>query len=436
MKEKSNAKPSTLSRTFDLAKMAIKVGIKELGSKNLASRIEQARIITESLSRLKGAAMKGGQLLSIDIGDYFPPEAAVILSQLQNSATASSYEDVMKIILSEMGQDKFSLLNDFSIKPIASASIAQVHTANYMGRKLAVKVQHPNIAESIDSDLLILKNLANGLSLLSGRKVDFEMVFSEFKSVLENEVNFESEAAFLKQYKINLTGLNKGQNRYYAPDLIEEFSSKKVLTMSWEEGISFNQWLQSKPSAEKRMALAHLLLDLYFYEFFKCGLVQTDPNFSNFLVRENNDGIALVLLDFGATRRYTPEFVSNYSSLLKIVAENDSQKTIDASIRFELLDSRESEETKNHYLNMMKVSIEPFQLQSKSTEKFNYGDKDYSKRTIESVRQFVTSLRYTPPPHQLIFLHRKLGGIFSALKRMEVELDVRPYWEQMIGSGK
>jgi aarF domain-containing kinase len=193
------------------------------------------------------------------------------------------------------------------------------------------------------------------------------------------------------------------------------------------------------PSASQRQQLAQLVLDLYHLEFYEWGLVQTDPNFSNFLVRELTDSgshpaedpeIGLVLLDFGATRIYDRTFVNNYIQLLKSITDPNSQKIVNTAIEFGILDDRESDESKAYFVEMMKVAAEPFF----STHDFHFSDKDYAVRSKEIIRKFSGSLKYSPPPHQILFLHRKLGGIFSLLKKLEVKMDVRPYWERIIHS--
>lgn len=433
-------KSSFLSRSLELAKMTVKIGIKEIQSGNIQSRLEQARILTQSLSQLKGAAMKAGQLLSIELDDYFPPEAAEILSQLQNQGSSISYDVIESILEKELGAEKLKRLSDISRHPIASASIAQIHSATFDQKKLAIKIQHPGVPESIDSDLAIIKKIAVAFCGLTGRQMNLEPMFTEFKNVLTQETDFLQEAKYLTLFQEKLSMLaTKTRPKYFVPQYIPSFSTEKVLTMSWEEGITLNQWMRSMPSASQRQQLAQLILDLYHLEFYEWGLVQTDPNFSNFLVRELTDSgthpakepeIGLVLLDFGATRIYDRAFVNNYIQLLKSITDPNSQKIVNTAIEFGILDDRESDESKAYFVEMMKVAAEPFF----STHDFHFSDKDYAVRSKEIIRKFSGSLKYSPPPHQILFLHRKLGGIFSLLKKLEVKMDVRPYWERIIHS--
>jgi aarF domain-containing kinase len=214
--------------------------------------------------------------------------------------------------------------------------------------------------------------------------------------------------------------------------------TKKVITMTWEEGLSINDWLQTNPSQKKKEKLAHLVLNLYCHEFYHWGLVQTDPNFANFLVREENDDIGLVLLDFGATREYEKDFRTQYLDLIENVRalknakdqESQKEKIIRIGVDFNLIDKREDQEAKDLFIEILNLAVEPFFVSEKNS-KFSFGDQDYNRRTKESVRKFVSSLKYSAPPHRLLFLHRKLGGISSLLRRLDADLDFSYYWSVM-----
>lgn len=426
-------KKSLFGRSIELTKMAAKIGFHELRSGDLKSRLEQARVITESLAQLKGAAMKAGQLLSMEVGDYFPKEATEILSQLQNAATTVPFNDIKRRLTLELGAAQLSRLEDLSIEPVASASIAQVHSARLDGRRVAVKVQHDGVAESIDSDLTLLKNVAKSLCRLSGRKMDLDPLFEEFREILRQEVDFTREAELLANYRGHLSSLSRPGSLYSAPEAIAEFSTEKVLTMTWEEGETLTSWLTSARSRGAREQVAHLIVQLYCHEFFEWGLVQTDPNFSNFLIREERDEPALVVLDFGATKRFESSLIAAYVSLLRAVASGRERSVVERAIEFNLLDPRESPETQTSFVEMMKVSVEPF-VGRESNKLFDFGDRDYSRRCREAVTRFTGLVKFSPPPHQIIFLHRKLGGIFFLLQRLEVETSLAPYWEKILSS--
>ena len=398
-------------------------GVEEIASGRLKTRIDQAKLIAEHLSQLKGAAMKAGQLLSLDGADLFPPEAVEILSKLQGKADPVDWSIVRGVLEEDLGEDKIAQFKGLTIVPEASASIGQVHRARVGDQEVAIKIQYPGIADSIDSDLKILKTLAQSLVTVTGRRVQLDETFDELRLVLHQEANYELELRHMQEYR----ALLDGDPNFVVPVPLPEFSSKRVLTMSWERGITLQDWLKTKPSLEARNTIGRRLLDLYCREFFEWGLVQTDPNYGNFLIRPDN--LELIVLDFGATLRYTADFRREYVKLLKVVNSRDPEAIVQASIDFGLMSDKEGPESRKLLADMMILSIEPF---AKDATAFDFKDADYSRRTREATQAFAQSLKFSPPPRKIIFLHRKLGGIFAFLKRLEAEIDVSAYWSKMV----
>lgn len=203
---------SPLARSLELAKLAAKVGFKEFSSGDFNSRVEQAVLIAKSLSRMKGAAMKAGQLLSLDLDNYFPPEAIEVLSQLQNSAVAHPFSEIEDIIVRELGVNQRNLIQSISSSPIGVASIGQVHKAEYKDSDIVIKVKYPEVADSIESDLKILKTLANSFVKMTGRKMNLDPLFNEFRFILQQELDYQIEADYQNQFRQNILRLNNSQN--------------------------------------------------------------------------------------------------------------------------------------------------------------------------------------------------------------------------------
>lgn len=425
---------SPRSRNLKLLSLAAQLGTSELsrsikqslgvgkdGKGTFDARLEQARLITENLAQMKGAAMKLGQLLSIDAGDYFPPEAMALLAQLQATAKPVDFRDVKNVMIEELGDAKVAEFDDLKQQAAAAASIGQVHRARLNGEDVAIKVQYPGISESIDSDIDLLRKLAGTFVGVTGREMDLSNLFVELKRVLAQEADYTYERSLMTEYGRHLVG----DPLFRVPRAIDSHSARRVLTMTWEKGATVDTWLKSHPSLEKRTRLARSVLDLFCREFFDWGLVQTDPNFANFLVSPDD---ALVLLDFGATLRYDVDFRERYRQFLVAVGSLDPKVIIEAGISFELLDSREGPEAKQLFAELLTVSVEPFLA---SNQPFQFEDSDYAKRTRVAGSRFGRSLKHSPPPERIIFLHRKLGGIFNLVKRLDVRLDLSSYWEKM-----
>lgn len=446
-------KSSTGSRSLKLLKLAAKVGTSELaqslrsklpgaekdsadGSDRIRqdARLDQAKWIAEHLSQLKGAAMKVGQLLSIDSADYFPPEAMAVLSKLQASAEPVKFEVVRKVLAEDLGEKKLGDFDELLEVPDAAASIGQVHRARLADKDVAIKIQYPGVAESIDSDLRILRGLANTVLGASGRDVDLTPLFEELKRVLKQESNYAAELELMTEYRQQvLQSQEIDHPLYVVPEPITSHSGRRVLTMTWETGASLDSWLRSRPSPERRERIGHAMLNLFCLEFFDWGLVQTDPNFANFLIgKDQKTGRdTLVLLDFGAAIRYETDFRTRYRKFLAAMGTLSASHIIQEGIEFGLISERESDESKQLFADLMKLSIEPFYAK---LQPFKFDDDDYAKRTREAGTRFAKSLRFSPPPQQIIFLHRKLGGMFNFVRKLDVQLDLTPYWNKMVGS--
>lgn len=436
-------KKSPTSRSLKLFSLAAKVGTSELAqsfkskfskaseeltASKLGARLDQARWIAENLAQMKGAAMKVGQLLSIDAGDYFPPEAMAILAKLQSSAEPMDFDVIREVLVEDIGEKKLGEFEDLSIIPDAAASIGQVHRARLNGRPVAIKVQYPGVAESIESDLKIVKRVAKSFMGVSGKEMDLTSLFDEFKRVLEQEADYHAEIKLMREYRDYIKAIPEAttQHLYRVPEAIESHSGRRVLTMSWEDGVGIDTWLKSRPSVERREHVAHALLDLFCREFFEWGLVQTDPNFANFLIGPDD---ALVLLDFGATLRYEEAFRITYRNFLGAMGSLDPAKIIQEGEAFGLIDERESPETKALFAELLMTSVEPFFA---SKQPFQFDDADYAKRSRDIGTRFARALKYSAPPQRILFLHRKLGGIFNFVKKLDVKIDLTPYWKKMV----
>ncbi|QDK46508.1 hypothetical protein DOM22_15710 [Bdellovibrio sp. ZAP7] len=421
---------SRIKRTLELTKMATKIGFKELTSGDIQSRIEQAKILTESLGNLRGAAMKAGQLLSLDLDDYFPPEAIQILSQLQHQVWESPELDLAQTLKEELTESELLELREIQHKPFAAASMGQVYKAKVANNPIVIKAQYPYLEQSIENDIRTLKKIISALCLMTGRNMNLEYLFTEIEEVLLQEVNYLNEAQALANFNKLFASHDWKYAKINAPTPLTHLSTKKILCLTYESGLTLKEWIDTAPSKEKRELIAKSMLELYIMEFFVWGFVQTDPNPGNFLIRENPE-LEIVALDFGASKEYPPEFRKSYIELLKSIQNSPAETIVQKAIDFELLDPRETQEAKLVFVELMKLGMSPF-FQNQKGGKFSFKDDDFLKNNSRLSRQLMQTLKFSPPPHKLIFLHRKLGGIFAALRKLEVELDLHEYWEQII----
>jgi len=385
----------------------------------LALRVEQTRMLVETLSQMKGAAMKAGQLLGLEATDLFPPEVIEVLSRLQSEGSSLPFETIEPILKAELG-DRFNELTEISNQPIASASIGQVHTAQYRGQKIALKIQFPGVALTIDSDVALLRNLVEKLFFFTGKKADLTALFEEIRHTLHQETDYLAELNFMQSYYENFKTLQG----FRIPKPIPELSTAKVLVMEFLPGQQLKDWSLIAPQKDKQI-VGERMMELFLHEYLRCGLVQTDPNWGNFLVGEDCE---LIVLDFGASKNYSSEFRHTYRQVLSHTMHRRHPELIEVSEGFGLLDKRESQDVKNLYLQMMDVVIAPF----RHVGIFDFAHETYSENSKKVSLEFARALKYSPPPRELIFLHRKLAGVFQTLKRLGVKMDLQAVWTEMM----
>ena len=265
--------------------------------------------VADRLSHLRGAAMKLGQMISMDAGDVLPPELSAILARLRNQGYRMPPQQLDQVLAREWGRDWRRRFRHFEAAPVAAASIGQVHRATLPdGRRLAIKVQYPGVAESIDSDVDNVATLLRVSGLLP-RGLDIAPLLQEAKRQLAEEADYTREGEQMRAYAARLDG----DARYVVPTLEPELTTRNVLAMSFVEGQAI-ETLEGA-SQEARDAAMTALVTLVLRELFEFGVMQTDPNFANY--RWQADSGALVLLDFGATRAVPAETADAYRRLIE-----------------------------------------------------------------------------------------------------------------------
>lgn len=385
-------------------------------------QVEQAKALVESLGQLKGAAMKAGQLLSMELRDVLPPEVVQVLSQLQDAGTKVEFDEIRSIIREELGDERLAQL-EITAEPLASASIGQVHRARWTrpnGRveDLALKVQFRGIAQTIDSDLALLEKIASTFLAVQGKRFNLHGIFAELKTVLQREADYLHEADALEKYAAlahQVPGLR-------VPKVYREMSAARVLALSYEHGMKLDKYLATQPSADERHRVTHQLLGLYFKEFFEWGLVQTDANFANFLFRP--DTKELVLLDFGATREYEAGFREKYRQLLLATMKGNRPEALLQAQALGLIHPDEPATTTLALHELLETVLAIFEP---GVQPFDFTDSRLPDAAGKKLFAFYRVLSLAPPPGQLIILHRKLGGVYSMGRALKARLDLRPY---------
>jgi aarF domain-containing kinase len=281
-----------------------------------------------------------------------------------------------------------------------------------------IKVQYPGVADSIPSDLKLLKMLMKNVSFVQGKDTDLDPFFKEVEEVLIRETDYINECEMLKRYRDVFK-----DSDYIVPLVYPDYSTRKIITMERIHGKSLNEWTEKSLLGE-RQALAHQMMSLYLEEFFKHGLVQTDPNPGNFLLTQNNK---MALLDFGAVKEYDRDFIENYRKVLIASFKQDKNKILEESVKMNFIDPRENDEVKDLYLQMMDCLAAPFRQE----QPFDFSDKKFYEDSKNLSWTLTRKCKYSPPPKDLLFLHRKLAGVFILVKKLEVKLVLKNYWNKI-----
>ncbi|MDO6695477.1 AarF/ABC1/UbiB kinase family protein [Aliiglaciecola sp. 3_MG-2023] len=406
----------------------ISEGVSELAKgnrpkvKDLLLTPKNMKRVADQLAQMRGAAMKVGQLVSMDAGDVLPKELTDLLARLRSDAKSMPQVELITVLQSHWGSSWQEKFIQFQIKPIASASIGQVHKAidNDL-RRLAIKVQYPGIKESIDSDVDNVASLIK-LSGLLPKGMDIAPLLSEAKAQLHEEANYILEGQRLQRY----AKLIEGDTRFLIPNWIPELSSHSVLAMTFLDGEPIEALCDANQSL--RNSIASALFSLFFKELFEFQLVQTDPNFANFLYDSHEEKV--VLLDFGATREYNKSMARNYLKLMQAGYHNDKKGIESQALELGLMTTSLSDKTRGDITEMCYLSCEPLYL----TGTYDFAKSDLLERLRAIGTQMSLDKSYVhTPPVDTIFLHRKLGGLFLLAMKLKAKVDLRSMFEPYLG---
>ncbi|MCW8885357.1 MAG: AarF/ABC1/UbiB kinase family protein [Motiliproteus sp.] len=372
-----------------------------------------ARHLADRLSEMRGAAMKVGQLLSMDAGDYLPPELTQVLAKLRDNAHSMPLGQVALVLQNAWGRGWENDFERFSFTPLAAASIGQVHEARTKdGQHLVTKIQYPGVRESIDSDVDNVSTLFKLLKLVP-KGFDISPLLEEAKRQLHEEADYCLEATRIEEYQ-RLVGNEDG---FQLPAVERSRTTTEVLAMSFVPGDPIESLAGT--SQQQRNQIATRLLSLVLKEIFEWGLVQTDANFGNYRYQADKDCIGL--LDFGATRRYSPEFIENLACLMTAVHTGD-KAAIETQAQV-LGYLREDEEACYRKGLAEMISMVGECLRHKGV--FDFGHSDLAQRVADKAMELRLQQRYMHlPPTDVLFLHRKIGGTYLLCARLRAQVDV------------
>ncbi|VEG13607.1 ABC1 kinase family protein [Moraxella cuniculi] len=437
-------KTSPLSRRLSIAKTSLNIG-KNWAKSSMSSLLldkdqrsaqkqallqEQADYLAAELGKLKGSVVKVGQMLALYGEHFLPKEVLNALHTLDASTTPLSWHIIYEALKQELGER----VHDFDIErtPIGTASLAQVHKAvhKHTGKPVVLKVQYPRVAESIDSDLSIFKHLLKITNAVPQTK-SLDAWFDEISKLLHREVDYQLEAATTKRFASYLAD----DARYVVPTIYDNYSSKRLICMSFEAGISLNDpSLAQLPQARKN-ALGQAAIEIVVRELFEWGEMQTDPNFGNYLVR-HEDGIdKLILLDFGAIKQFDQHLLSIAKGLMAAGYHQDKSQMMTAMTGYDFFDKLTGK-PKSDMAEVFLMACEPFANTEKlitahagncphldDEQRYIWVGSNLYARVMNTARQGMQSLEFSLPPKEMMFISRKFIGAYALLVALDARTD-------------
>lgn len=374
-----------------------------------------ARRITEQLANMRGAAMKVGQLMSMEASDLLPPELADILGHLRNDAHFMPPKQLKSVLQSNWGPDFLQRFARFDVRPIAAASIGQVHRAlTRDGRDLAIKVQYPGVRAAIDSDVKNVGALLR-LSGLLPKGLNMAPLLEEARQQLHEEADYQREASYLDRFHALLAD---------APDLAvplrqTDLTTRDILAMTFLPGQPIESLEQGDQALRNRVMTR--LITLMLREIFDFRVMQTDPNFANY--RFDPETQRLILLDFGAARDIPGALSDRFRRLLQAALAQDRPAIRQAAIDIGYFAPDTPQRHQDQLMALFDLALTP--LLSETT--FDFGQTDLATRLRDGGMALGEDRTFWHiPPMDVLYIQRKIAGVYLLATRLRARIAIRP----------
>ncbi|PAM94017.1 ABC transporter [Flavobacterium sp. IR1] len=422
---------SKIERASKLVQTGAKVGvnyIKHYAEKMVNSDLTRDKLnennaedIYDGLKSLKGSALKVAQMLSMD-KNFLPQAYVEKFSLSQFSVPPLSAPLVLKTFKSNFGKTPYEIFDEFNANSINAASIGQVHLAVKDGKKLAVKIQYPGVANSISSDLAMVKPIAIRMFNLQGK--DSDKYFKEVEDKLIEETNYLLE---LQQSQEVVAACSKIDNLLF-PSYYPEFSSEKIITMDWMTGIHLSEFTAKNTDKAVGDTLGQALWDFYMYQIHVLRKVHADPHPGNFLVDDQNN---LIALDFGCMKQIPNDFYVPYFELINKDIITDTALFNQKLFELEILRPDDSPAEIEYFTSMfhdlLSLFTKPFQ-----EETFDFADETFFENIAKLGERFsndtnLKKMNGNRGSKHFIYMNRTFFGLYNLMFDLKAKIEVNNY---------
>ncbi|ENW18507.1 Ubiquinone biosynthesis monooxygenase UbiB [Acinetobacter haemolyticus CIP 64.3 = MTCC 9819] len=441
-----NLKTSSVDRRLSIAKASLLAGTRwatasatsmfsseeDKEKKRKKAMAEQAHYLVSEIGKLKGSIVKIGQMMALYGEHFLPEEITQALNTLNNQTVALAWPAIKAHLQEQLG----SRMDDLTIdhEPIGTASLAQVHRAirKSDGLELVLKIQYPGVAEAIDSDMNLFKNMLK-LTRMVPQTREFDQWFDEVREMMHREVDYGIEAATTRRFAARL----KEDPRYIVPQIVNEFCAEKVLCMTFERGVPVNSPVMLSLPQERRNQLGEASLEIAVRELFEWGEMQTDPNFGNYLVRLGNGTDVrdkIVLLDFGAIRQFDENLLSVARNLIQAGYDHDKAAMVKAMTGYEFFDGM-PESIKPGMADVFLIATEAFSCPENNPDmpigiiddqdRYDWKKSHLHSRVMQQAAQSMASRYFSVPPKEFMFISRKFIGAYTFMTVIDAKTNVR-----------
>jgi predicted unusual protein kinase regulating ubiquinone biosynthesis (AarF/ABC1/UbiB family) len=394
------------------------------GEKFLGIKTDQAKHagdLKAVLGNLKGPMMKVAQFLST-VPDALPPEYAAQLAELQANAPPMGWAFVRRRMVGEMGADWEKRFASFSHTAMAAASLGQVHRATLPdGRDVAVKLQYPDMPSVIEADLRQVK-LAMAVYARMDNAIIHDDVYVELCERLREELDYTREAAQMRLYGTIL----KDVPDVHVPAPVEEYCTRRLITMSWLQGRKLQDWLATNPTQEQRNAFATALFRAWYIPLYRYGIIHGDPHLGNYQVNEAGQ---LNLLDYGSIRVFDAKFISGVLDLYAAVRDSDPARAKQA---YDVWGFKGITEEQIEVLNdwarflyepLVEDRVRPIQ-QGEGTE--------FGREVAMKVHAGLQRTGGVRPPREFVLMDRSAIGLGAVFMRLGAQLNWARLFQETI----